>query len=292
MSKSPVIVGVDGSESSDHAVVWAANTAVLMGRGLVVVGVYEPQIGGYAGAAMAYTGDLVTMIQNAVTETVTAAEKLAREAAPTVEVSSRIVAGIPTAVLNDESADAAMVVVGTRGRGAVRGLIAGSVSTGVAAHASSPVAVVAHPPGTGPVVVGIDGSESSDLALTAAFEQAALRGTGLTVVHTWTDLATNTFGGFGITDDLVQQTEDEAHKLVTQRIAAHTADHPDVIVSTVVAADGPAHQLLTTAAEGAQLLVLGSRGRGGFTGLLLGSVSQTVLHHAPSPVLIVKTPAA
>ncbi|HEY9312542.1 universal stress protein [Williamsia sp.] len=292
MSKSPVIVGVDGSESSDQAVVWAANTAELMGRELVVVGVYEPQVGGYAGTAMAYTGDLVTLIQDAVKETVTAAEKLARETTPTVEVSSRIVAGTPTAVLNDESADAAMVVVGTRGRGAVRGLIAGSVSTGVAAHASSPVAVVAHPPGTGPVVVGIDGSESSDLALTAAFEQAALRGTGLTVVHTWTDLATNTFGGFGITDDLVQQTEDEAHKLVAQRIAAHTADHPDVVVSTMVAADGPAHQLLTAAAEGAQLLVLGSRGRGGFTGLLLGSVSQTVLHHAPSPVLIVKTPAA
>lgn len=290
MSKSAVIVGVDGSESSDQAVVWAANTAQLMGRELVVVGVYEPQIGGYAGSAMAYTGDLISMLQKAVVDTVAASVQLARETAPAVQVSSRVVAGTPTSVLNDESADAALVVVGSRGRGAVKGLIAGSVSTGVAAHAASPVAVVAHTPGTGPVVVGIDGSEISDHALTAAFEQASLRGTGLTVVHTWTDLATNTFGGLGITDDLVQLSRDEAHKLVADRVTAHATDYPDVKVSTIVAADGPAHQLLTAAGEGAQLLVLGSRGRGGFTGLLLGSVSQTVLHHAPSPVLIVKTP--
>jgi len=285
----PVIVGVDGSESSDHAVVWAANTAQLMGTDLVVVGVYEPQIGGLAASSMAYTGDLVAILKKAAEDTVAASEQLARTTAPSLNVTGRIVAGTPASSLTHESADAAMVVVGSRGLGAVRGLIAGSVSTGVAAHASCPVAVIAHAPGTGPVVVGIDGSETSDRALTLAFEQAALRGTSLTVVHTWTDVATNAFGGYGITEELIQGVKDSANKLVAERIAAHTADFPDVAVSTIVAVDGPAHQLLTTAGEGAQLLVLGSRGRGGFTGLLLGSVSQTVLHHAPSPVLIVNS---
>lgn len=288
MSK-PVIVGVDGSESSNHAVVWAANTAQLTGSDLVVVGVYEPQVGGYAASSLAYTGDLVAILKQAAEDTVAAAVQLARTTAPSVQVSGRVVAGTPTSVLTHESAGAAMVVVGSRGLGAIRGLIAGSVSTGVAAHATSPVAVIGHAPGTGPVVVGIDGSEIADHALKVAFEQAALRGTGLTVVHTWTDMASNTFGGYEITDEMIQEARDDADKLVAERIAAHKADFPGVAVSTIVAADGPAHQLLTAAAEGAQLMVLGSRGRGGFAGLLLGSVSQTVLHHAPSPVLIINS---
>ena len=104
--------------------------------------------------------------------------------------------------------------------------------------------------------------------------------------------AAEAVNGFGITPELLRQTKEQAHEIVGERLAGYSADYPDVPVTTIVVPDGPAHQLLhaAAAAAAAQLLVLGSRGRGGFTGLLLGSRSHAVVHHAPCPVLFVKPP--
>lgn len=285
---TPVIVGVDDFEHSDLALAWAVETAVREQRDLLVLSAYDDRTA-YGVAALAYAPDITGLLTAAAQDALTRAVEAARRQAPGLTVTGHIVHGNASTVLIENSATAALVVVGSRGRGSVRSLIAGSVSITVAAHADSPVAVITHPRPHGPVVVGIDGSPTSDAALATAYTQASLRRTSLTVVHTWTDLRLEAVNGFGITPELLRQTKEQAHEIVGERLAGYSADYPDVPVTTIVVPDGPAHQLLHAAAD-AQLLVLGSRGRGGFTGLLLGSVSHTVLHHAPCPVLIVKPP--
>ena len=172
------------------------------------------------------------------------------------------------------------LVVGSRGRGGVAGMLLGSVSWQVAAHAHCPVVVVRghwRPAGgynPGPVVVGTDGSATSDAALGFAFEEAALRDAPLLAVSALAD-APGSLGG-----DLKLQED------VEQAITRHEKEHPEVTVLRQVA-QGGARTALLAAAHDAQLLVVGSRGRGGINGMLLGSVSQAVLHHAPCPVAVV-----
>lgn len=282
---TPVVVGVDGSEHSDVAVAWAVDAAVREQRDLRVVGAFDDRTA-YGVAALAYAPDISSLLASAAQDAVTAAVENARRRAPGLTVTGQVVHGPAAHVLIEESSTAAVVVVGSRGRGSVASAIAGSVSITVAAHAHSPVAVITHPRPGGPVVAGIDGSPTSDQVLAAAYAQASLLRTSLTIVHTWTDLRLEAVNGFGITPELLQQTAQHAHEIVSERLAGYTTDYPDVPVTTTIVADGPAHQLQTAAAD-AQLLILGTRGRGGFTGLLLGSVSQTVLHHAPCPILII-----
>jgi nucleotide-binding universal stress UspA family protein len=284
---STIVVGVDGSESALEATVWAAKAAERQAKSLTVLGVYETQAAAYA-PALVIPQDVIDIIRKEAQDHVHKAADKARAVAPTIEVTGKIEEGRPSPVLIDQSQDAALVVVGSRGLGGVRGLFLGSVGVDVAAHAKSPVVVYAGAGGPGPVVVGIDGSELSEAALAAAFEQASLLGTTLKVVHTWTDLASDALNGYGLDADQLQRLADEAHEVVAERIAGYGSDFPDVEVERVVVPDGPANQLIEHAAD-AQLLVVGSRGRGGFRGLLLGSTSQAVLHKATCPVLVVKT---
>jgi nucleotide-binding universal stress UspA family protein len=196
------------------------------------------------------------------------------------EVRPLLSIGQAAAVLCEHSHDADMIVVGSRGRGGLSGMLLGSVSWQVAGHAHCPVVVVRgrwrsagdHAPG--PVVVGTDGSAISDAALGFAFEEAALRGAPLLAVCALAD-APGSLGG-----QLRLQEE------VEQAIMRHEKDHPGVAVLRQVA-QGGARAALLAAAHDAQLLVVGSRGRGGVQGMLLGSVSQAVLHHAPCPVAVV-----
>lgn len=288
---APIVVGVDNSEHAQLAVRWAVDTAARMGRTLRVVGVYEPQTAGYAASAWVYTGDLVEIIRKTAEDAVDSAVKLVHGCDPDVQVSGHVVAGSAAAVLTEESAHAAMVVVGSRGLGSLRGVLAGSVSITVAAHAACPVAVITHPAeqASAHVVVGIDGSSSSRAALAIAFEQAALRDARLTVVHTWTDFDTDALDTMDLTADMLRKTRRHAVEVVSEELTDHRLAYPAVTVDTIISPDGPAHQILTAASD-TQLVVLGSRGRGGFTGLLLGSVSQSVLHHSSCPTLIVKSP--
>lgn len=282
---APVIVGVDGSEHSDVALAWAVDAAVREQRDLLVLGAYDYTTA-YGVAALAYAPDILGLLAVVAQDAVTGAVAAARRQAPDLTVTGRTVRGSAAAVLIENSATAALVVVGSRGRGSVASLLAGSVSIAVAAHAHSPVAVITHPRPDGPVVVGIDHSPISDRALQVAFEQASLRRTGLTVVHTWTDLTSEAIHDLAVTTEMLSHTQHEAQATVASTLATYQPNHPDVLVTTIISPDGPADQLLTAAAQ-AQLIVLGSRGRGGFTGLLLGSVSQSVLYHTPCPVLII-----
>jgi nucleotide-binding universal stress UspA family protein len=191
-------------------------------------------------------------------------------------------------VLADLSSSAQMIVVGSRGRGALARSLLGSISTGLAHHAHCPVAIIHDEdplmphPSKAPVVVGVDGSPASEGALAIAFEQASFRGVDLVAVHAWSDSGVLEFPG---ADWSTLQAAGE--ETLSERLAGWQERYPDVPVRRVVVADKPAHQLIEQA-ESAQLLVVGSHGRGGFTGMLLGSVSTSVVHGARMPVIVAR----
>ncbi|NJC74055.1 universal stress protein [Planosporangium thailandense] len=289
----PVIVGVDGSPCSLAAVDAAAREAAVRGAPLHVIYAYVwPYIAEPIGPSTADTleGDLHDDAEQLVRE----AAARARAAAPTVDVRGEAVPGPATPVLVDRSRTAALVVIGDRGLGGFSGLLLGSVAVELTTHAAAPVLVVrgrADP--RGDVLLGVDGSPGSEPAVAFAFEEAALRGAGLTAVHAW-DSPVRTAPDSMLppiytTDDV----EDEEERVLAESLAGWRCKYPDVPVRRRLVC-GPPRPALLDATGTAQLLVVGSRGRGGFTGLLLGSVSQAMVHHAACPVAVVhrnRTPA-
>lgn len=281
MAADAVVVGVDGSDVAMDAVSWAAEEAALRRRALRVVhGFLWPAYG--AGGAFMYD-PAVTDLRDAADAVVTAAIEHAKQAVPEVECTGEVIPGAAAPTLIRESRGAELLVVGSRGLGGFTGLLVGSVGVTVAAHAASPVVVVrprttGRGVGAGRVVVGVDGSETAGHAVRFAFEEATRRRVGLTAVY----------GGEG---DLPAADADAAHaagvRLLADALAECRERHPEVDVTEHVL-PGPPAQALIDAGEGALLVVVGSRGRGGFRGLLLGSVSQALLHHAPGPVAIVR----
>jgi len=208
------------------------------------------------------------------------AERLIEEAAavaakenPAVPVSTDLITGAPAPALLREVRTAELVVLGDRGLGGFSGLLVGSVAVQVAAHSPVPVLVAkGRLAEQGLVVVGVDGSPESLSAVECAFQEAAYRRVELVAVHGWTGADAQ-----------------GAERLLSEAIAGHRERFPDVTVRPEVIHDRPARALVKLS-EDAQLVVVGSRGPGGFTGLLLGSVSQQVLHHSRCPVLIVRHP--
>ena len=288
-TESAVVVGVDGSPASKVAVDWAARNAVLHGAPLTLVHVLTPP------AVMAFPD--VPMPpgyrewqQEQGRGLLDAAEQTAREAAgrTALDITSEMVSGPSVPSLVDASKDARLIVVGCRGHGALARGILGSVSNGLVHHAHCPVVIIHDEdplmphPSKAPVVVGVDGSPASERAVGLAFEEASLRGVDLVAVHAWSDAGVFEFPG---ADWSTQQAMGE--ETLSERLAGWQERYPDVLVRRIVVADKPARQLLEQA-ESAQLLVVGSRGRGGFAGMLLGSVSTAVINAARMPVLVVR----
>jgi len=165
-------------------------------------------------------------------------------------------------------------------------LLLGSVSTALLQHAHCPVAVVHSDGGAAPdapVVVGIDGSPASQTATALAFDEASRRGVELVALHAWSDV-----GVFPVLGMDWRDRERDGEEVLAERLAGWQEQYPDVQVRRELVCDTPARWLLQEC-ENAQLVVLGSRGRGGFPGMLLGSVSSAVAHAARIPVIV--TPA-
>ncbi|TDE19861.1 universal stress protein [Actinomadura sp. 6K520] len=277
-----VVVGYDGSPASGAAVRWAAVAARLRGVPLTVAHAWDMYAA--AGPMAVPVGDLVAAAEKVVAE----GADHARE--ETGEVRAVIGRGGPTPVLLEAAADAELIVVGTRGRGGFAGLVLGSTAVELASHASVPVVVVRdHPPAgrrpDGPVVVGVDGSAASLEAVALAFTEADLRGAELVAVAAWpAEVET----GPAPLLDAGSLREFAAERL--DRLVAPLRDkYPGVRVRTEVVPGRPREVLLAAAAE-ARLVVVGSRGHGGFRGLLLGSVSHALLHHADAPVAVAHAP--
>jgi nucleotide-binding universal stress UspA family protein len=210
----------------------------------------------------------------------------------TVEVLAE--AGSPALDLVERSRGAALLVVGRRGRGAVRSLLLGSVSLHCAGHAHSPLAVVPvdavtdQHPARGRVVVGVDGSPASAAALLAVFAAAARTDAVVEVVVALDDglARTSSVVSPPPAGDVLRAAEVGAERvLVEVRAAAAEADLPEVAVELHVVSDQPGPALLARAV-GASLLVVGSHGTGQLMGMVLGSVALHCALHAPCPVLL------
>ncbi|WP_291407368.1 universal stress protein [Actinophytocola sp.] len=292
-SEHPVVVGADGSESALHAVRWAAHEAERRNTPLRLVHVCHLAPVRHP-RQIAPPPEYRTAVLDQGRHWLTEASETARRIVPGLPVITDLHAGIAADVLIAESRTAQLMVLGSRGLGGFTSLLVGSVAVALSAHGHCPV-VVMHsstrdgaPPADGPVVVGVDGSELSDAALLFAFEAAAARGVPLVAVHTWQDV--NMAGAWTMLPGTVDWDwlQDQEEDRLAERISLWRDKFPQVEVRAVVKRDRPQRALLEHAA-GAQLIVVGSRGRGAFTGMGLGSVSQTLLHHAECPVVVART---
>lgn len=281
-----IVVGVDGSPASDNAVVWAARDAVL--RGVQLTLIYAlPGAASPVWLDVALPQDYWDYQNETGQKVLDAAQQVAREAAGehALRIVAKSVPGHAVATLIEYSRRADLVVVGSRGLSKWGRRLLGSVSSSLAHHAHGPVAVIpeGERPPTAPVVVGVDGSPASELATEIAFDEASRRGVELIVLHTWTDL------NFEFPAIRWNDLSEEAERALSEQLAGWCERYPDVAVRRVVMPDEPARQLLAQA-EAAQLVVVGNRGRGGFAGMLLGSVSSAVVHSATAPVIVARQP--
>jgi len=283
-----VVAGYDGSPESVAAVRWAAGSARRLGLPLEVVHVWG------------LTGQLDTpplrkasaYVREGAQEVADEGAQVARTAAPEVDVTAVLDDGPPARALVERAADAFLVVVGRQGSARLSGVLMGSVALGTVQHAPCPVVVVprtrvAHEP-TGLVVVGADGSRASLGAVDAAGRYATGAHARVRAVSCWRapqhgrSLAAWLRENPDAPEDLARRAAVDARDAAVGRLAER---HPHVEVDGVVE-EGPPARVLAQHAEKADLLVVGTRGRGGLAGLVLGSVSQWLVARAPCPVLV------
>ncbi|KIA62504.1 universal stress protein [Nocardia vulneris] len=289
IATAPVVVGVDGSAAADHAVCWAATTAAARSRRLRLVnGLDIAAKRGVLGSYDLMIPAVLDSIRRQGGERVAAARALALRLEPSLVVETEVSQSNPAELLIDRSAAAHLVAIGASGEGAtIRHL--GSTLLAVASHGHGSIVVVRgtewSPDSTAPVVVGVDGSAAGEVALGAAFAEARDRNARLVAVHVWSDLHFDRFAGFSgtITDPTVAA---EAHALLATQLSGWHDKYPEVVVTSEVYLSGPRHYLLEWS-KAAQLVVVGSRGRGGFRGLLLGSTSNALVQRAHCPVQVV-----
>ena len=294
MSSGPahpgILVGVDGSPSSRVAVRWAAHEATVRNIPLTPVHVVStPAVSSSALSwpAVPIPAELRQWQEDEAAKVMADAIKLVEDSAAEgarPEITSELFFSAPVPTLVDLSKETQMV--GCRGRGALRRDLLGSVSTGLIHHAHCPVAVIHDkvPSSMQPVLVGIDGSPASELATAIAFDEASWRGVDLVALHTWSDAEVSEVSS------LEWSAQQAAAEPVAERITGWRDRYPDVSVEGVVVWDQPARRLLDQS-ESTQLVVVGSHGRGGFAGMLLGSVSTAVVHGARIPVIVARQPS-
>ncbi|UVS80533.1 universal stress protein [Actinokineospora sp. UTMC 2448] len=281
-----IIAPVDGSAPALDAVRWAAREAMARGLPLRLLHAYPPPPPRLP-AAVDPESRWVTAMSEHGDHVLATASAVARAAAPGVDPILDQRMGTPSQVVVEASERAHAVVMGSRGLGGFRGLLAGSLTLTMATHSHSPVVVIhGTAPEPGPVVVGVDGSPAGDAALAFAFDHAAHHGVGLRAVHAWTDTVYASSWAplpyLARWDAIIEQE----HAVLAERLAGWNEKYPEVPVERVVVRDRPARALLDHA-DDAQLVVVGSRGHSPLRGVVIGSTAQSVLHHAECPVAVI-----
>jgi nucleotide-binding universal stress UspA family protein len=284
----PLVVGVDGSDSSLQAVDWAVDEAARLGLSLRLV---------HASLWERYEGRRPSFSTDRPAEEVLA-EHIAASCAeraqlrnPQVKVSSDVLPDDAVSALLHAAHESFALVVGSRGRGEVAGLLLGSVSLAVAARAVCPVFVVRggerNQQGTfGKVMVGVGDSTEGSAAVRFAFREAEGRGSALHAVRAWRRPAHEHVDHPLVADDAAGAHEERASALLTDALRDAVRDHPQVDVHRQTV-EGPAHKALLDASAEADLVVVGALRRHGHFGLQLGRVAHTLLHHAECPVAVV-----
>lgn len=300
MSTTPtptIVVAVDGSAASAAATRWAANAAAKRGEPLRLAASYTMPQFLYA-EGMVPPQELFDELQSETMEHIDRARDIALKVAPEIKIGHTVAEGSPIDMLLELSKDVTMIVMGSRGLGGLSGMVMGSVSAAVVSHAHCPVVVVRDDNDLtednkyGPVVVGVDGSGVSRKATEYAFREASARTCPLVAVHTWMDVQVQaSIAGLSGAQEQWTAVEKEQRALLDERLQEFAEAYPDVEVTTVITRDRPVRALVDAGAN-AQLLVVGSHGRGGFKGMLLGSTSRALLQSAPCPMMVVRFDSA
>ncbi|MFG1651440.1 universal stress protein [Micromonospora sp. NPDC049275] len=279
MRDAEILVGYDGSTDASVALDWALTEAERSGQPVRLAYVFEwLTVASWVGPGVAPGVWPDDTARRQVDDLVRKAAAAAAAAHPGLAITGEVYDGPPALVLQERSADAGLLVLGSRGHGGFGGLLAGSTAVAVAAHAHCPVVVVRDGTAGGPdapVAVGVDGSEPSLVALGFAAERAAQRRVPLRVLHAWTP---GPGGAAGVPDE---------RAAVQETLEPWRRTYPGLSMTVDVVGGSPAAMLIE-ASRSTQLVVVGSRGRGGLAGMLLGSVSQQVIQHAGCPVAVVR----
>lgn len=290
-----IVVGTNGSAIARSAVDWAAERAVAKGRPLVVLLITPDMPSLSRGEIMSKVDrvdDLVDGMRRRAEDRLEAEHARLAEKYPGLPVEAHMLVDDASFPLARATRTAELVVIGSRSHSAPLSARAlGGTSAAVAAHAHGPVVVVpedAHLHPQGAVVVGVDVSPEAEEAIRLAVEEAAERGVKLIAVHTWDPVPwiTSVVGGWSVDDSTLGTRLEE---MVKDLVKTHAEAHPGLEVEIRVRPGHPA-QVLLDHSDSASLIVLGSRGRGGFAGLLLGSTSREVMRNARCPVLITRGP--
>lgn len=291
LATAEIVVGVDGSEGSDLAVRWAAETASQHNRRLRIVhGLDLASSAELLGIYEVLAPPVIDTLRQRGVDLVATARRLAHQVDPTLVVETEVSEADPARLLIRRSETAYQVALGTSGKHAAIGYL-GSTLLAVTSHGRGSIVVV-RDTGTeqrtrrvGPVVVGLDGSRYSDAAVSAAFAEASERRTRLVAVHAWGDPFFDRFAGvpYTIPD---RDAQIAGQTIIAEQLAGWQEKFPDVRVVRKVYLFGPRRALIDWSGS-AQLVVVGSRGRGGFRGLLLGSTSNALVQRAHCPVMVV-----
>ena len=266
-----VIVGVDAAGGSLHAVRWAAQEAARRGAPLRL----------FHACVVDPTHDESEFRFEHVNRPTRHAAEIARAAVPGLEVEIQVRLGLAVDLLLAESATTPLIVLGSHGLGGLRGALIGSVALRVAAGARCPVVVFrGHADPRDPVVVGVDSSPASEEALHFAVDAAAARDVPLIVAHAGRQRTP------GIEPSFADQRAED-HRELEELVAGLAGKHPDLDITTRVVKDREPSRVLMAVAPDAQLIVVGSRGRGPVAGAVLGSTGNDLLAHATCPVAVV-----
>jgi nucleotide-binding universal stress UspA family protein len=286
--KFGVLICVDGSAASHAAVAWGAREAILRRLPITLMHAIPPVIVGWP-VGQLYADMPEWQVENAQ-HAIDLGHKTLRASlgeSESPETHTEVVYSSVVPALINASKGASMIVVGSQGLGALGRLLLGSVTTGLLHHAHCPVAVIHASDSPAPdfnaaVLLGIDGSPASEAATALAFDEASRRGVGLLALHVWSDV-----GVFPVLGMDWRDRESEGEEILAERLAGWQERYPDVRVDRLLFCDKPSQWLLKES-EHSQLVVVGSRGRGGFPGMLLGSVSSAVTQAAKVPVIVVR----
>ncbi|GGL99424.1 universal stress protein [Glutamicibacter protophormiae] len=291
-----IVVGVDGSQQSKCALRWAEREAVRRGSVLNIVSAYTIPVFAASSMDAGYSTLDDDLIRGGAEDIVRQARKELENSEATIR--TYIESGDPSGVLLDLSKDAELVVVGTRGRGGFVGRLLGSVSSALPAHAKCPTVVVplavakelegdaaaAAAAARKSIVVGVDGSDRARAAVLAAADAAMASDLTLRLICAVAPVGA-ALAWMPATVDQEAVLEDVRYQM-SVGVAWLTSHYPNLKIETDVIS-GPPVEVLIRESEHAVLTVTGSRGRGGFAGMLLGSTSQGVLHHSKGPVMVV-----